>query len=160
MLYFFYITKVNIFSINIMTDGDLQPKKIKNKNMQAVKSSGSQIEKMLGKALWREGLRYRKNDKTVFGKPDFTLKKYKIAIFADSEFWHGKDWDKKKHEHKSNVEFWHKKIERNMERDREVTEKLNEEGWIVVRFWGKDIKKNLEDCVDKVIRTVNSRSRK
>lgn len=143
-----------------MTDGDLQPKKIKNKNMQAVKSSGSQIEKMLGKALWREGLRYRKNDKTVFGKPDFTLKKYKIAIFADSEFWHGKDWDKKKHEHKSNVEFWHKKIERNMERDREVTEKLNEEGWIVVRFWGKDIKKNLEDCVDKVIRTVNSRSRK
>ena len=142
-----------------MTDGELEPKKIKNKNMQAVKSSGSQIEKMLGKALWREGLRYSKNDKTVFGKPDFTLKKYKVAIFADSEFWHGKDWDRKKYEHKSNIEFWHKKIERNMERDREVNEKLKKEGWIVVRFWGKDIKKNLEDCVNKVISTINSRSR-
>jgi DNA mismatch endonuclease Vsr len=142
-----------------MTDGELEPKKIKNKNMQAVKSSGSQIEKMLGKALWREGLRYRKNDKTVFGKPDFTLKKYKVAIFADSEFWHGKDWDRKKYEHKSNIEFWHKKIERNMERDREVNEKLKKEGWIVVRFWGKDIKKNLEDCVNKVISTINSRLR-
>ena len=124
----------------------------KNKNMQAVKSSGSQIETMLGKALWQNGFRYRKNDKTVFGKPDFTLKKNKIAIFADSEFWHGKNWDDRKHDHKSNVEFWHKKIERNIERDKEVNER-SPEGWTVIRFWGKDIKKNLEQCVEKVIKT-------
>ena len=65
-------------------------------NMQAVKSKGSKIEVMLGKALWAKGLRYRKNDKSVFGKPDFTIKKYKIAVFCDSEFWHGKDWEIKK----------------------------------------------------------------
>lgn len=61
------------------------------KNMKAVKSKGSKIEIMLAKAMWGKGYRYRKNDKSVFGKPDFTLKKYKIAIFCDSEFWHGKD---------------------------------------------------------------------
>lgn len=143
-----------------MTDRGLEAGKIKNKNMQAVKSSGSQIELMLGKALWRKGLRYRKNDRSVFGKPDFTLKKYKIAVFADSEFWHGKDWEKKKHEHKSNIEFWHKKIERNMERDREVNKELEREGWIVVRFWGKDIKKNLDRCVEQVLSAVNSRIQK
>lgn len=129
----------------------------KNKNMQAVKSSGSQIETILGKALWREGFRYRKNDKTVFGKPDFTLKKYKIAIFADSEFWHGKDWNIRKHEHKSNIEFWHKKIERNIERDKEVNKKLKYDNWIVIRFWGKDIKNNLRNCVERVIKAVKLR---
>jgi DNA mismatch endonuclease Vsr len=128
--------------------------------MQAVKSTGSQIETILGKALWQEGFRYRKNDKSVFGKPDFTLKKYKIAVFADSEFWHGKDWEVRKNEHKSNIEFWHKKIERNIERDREVNEKLKQDGWIVVRFWGKNIKKNLAECVEEVITAVNSRRHK
>lgn len=138
-----------------------EEKTAKNKNMQAVKSSGSQIETTLGKALHSRGLRYRKNDKTVFGKPDFTLKKYKIAVFADSEFWHGKDWETvRKHEHKSNIEFWHKKIERNMERDREVNDKLKEDGWLVIRFWGKDIKKKLEQCVEEVINAVNSRKQK
>ncbi len=138
-----------------MKPRDSDDKPIKNKNMQAVKSSGSQIETMLGKALWLEGLRYRKNDRTVFGKPDFTLKKYKIAVFADSEFWHGKDWEVRKLEHKSNVEFWHKKIERNMERDREVNERLKQEGWSVIRFWGKHIKKNLAECVEKVVSAVS-----
>lgn len=128
----------------------------KNKNMQAVRSSGSIIEIMLGKALWRKGLRYRKNDKSVFGRPDFTLKKYKIAIFADSEFWHGKDWDIRKNEHKSNIEFWHKKIGQNMERDRKVNEQLAREGWIVLRFWGKEIEKNLPACVERVINALNS----
>lgn len=80
--------------------------------MQAVKSKGSKIETALAKALFARGHRYRKNDKTVFGKPDLTFKKYKIAVFVDSEFWHGKDWKTRKHEHKSNQEFCYNKIER------------------------------------------------
>src|SRR5690606_24511903 len=68
-------------------------KEQRRKNMQAVKSKGSKIETLLGKEMWKKGLRYRRNDKTVFGKPDFTFKKYKIAVFCDSEFWHGKDWE-------------------------------------------------------------------
>lgn len=133
---------------------DKLTKEQRRKNMQAVKSKGSKIEVLLGKELWKRGYRYRKNDKTVFGKPDFVFKKYKIAVFCDSEFWHGKDWDIKKHEHKSNIEFWHKKIQRNIERDKEVNEQLTKEGWTILRFWGKDIEKNLLLCTNKFEQTI------
>ena len=132
----------------------------RRKNMQAVRSTGSKIEKTLAKALFAKGLRYRKNDRTVFGKPDLTFKKYKLAVFVDSEFWHGKDWDKRKFDHKSNQEFWLAKIERNIERDNEVNEKLFAEGWTVLRFWGKDITKNLEKCINKIQMTINETKRK
>ena len=118
--------------------------------MQAVKSKGTKIEQKLAKALWKNGYRYRKNDRTVFGNPDITFKKLKIAIFCDSEFWHGKDWGNKKHEHKSNIEFWHKKIERNIERDKEVNNELLKKGWKVLRFWGKEIEQDLLTCVHKI----------
>ena len=122
--------------------------------MQAVKNKGSEIERILSKALWNRGLRFRKNVTSVTGKPDFALKKYKVAVFADSEFWHGKNWDQKKHEHKSNKKFWHQKIERNIERDREVNEVLQRKGWKVLRFWGNEIKKDPEACAEKVENTV------
>ena len=110
--------------------------------MQANKSKGTKPEVLLGKALWQLGLRYRKNSTTVFGKPDFSFKKYKVAVFLDGEFWHGKDWDKKKNNIKNNREFWIAKIERNMNRDKEVNERLHANGWIVCRFWGNDIARN------------------
>lgn len=127
----------------------------RKKNMRAVKSKGSKIERLLANELWSNGLRYRKNDKTVFGKPDFTFKKYKIAVFCDSEFWHGKNWEIKKNEHKSNVKFWHQKIERNIQRDKEVNEELLKTGWKVIRFWGKEIEKNLVNCTNKIETIVN-----
>lgn len=134
---------------------DKLTKEQRRRNMQAVKSKGSKIETALAKALWAEGFRYRKNDKSVFGKPDFTFKKLKIAIFVDSEFWHGKNWEVKKHEHKSNQDFWHKKIERNIERDKEVNQKLKEDNWTILRFWGTDIKKNLQACLGKIREAIN-----
>ncbi len=118
--------------------------------MQAVKSYGSRIEVTLAKALYNKGYRYRKNDKTVFGKPDLTFKKYKIAIFVDSEFWHGKDWEIRKYDHKTNKEFWFNKIERNIQRDKEVNIELEKQGWKVLRFWGKQIQKDLDSCVKKI----------
>lgn len=130
-------------------------KEQRRRNMQAVKSKGSKIETALAQALWAKGFRYRKNNKKVFGKPDLTFKKYKIAVFVDGEFWHGKNWEVRKHDHKSNRDFWLKKIERNMERDKEVYQKLKEEGWKVIRFWGSDIKKNLQSCVEKIEETIN-----
>lgn len=129
---------------------DRHSKEQRRKNMQAVRSKGSKIEVALAKALWARGYRYRKNDKTVFGKPDLTFKGKKLAIFVDSEFWHGKEWHKTKHDHKSNQEFWFKKIERNIERDKEVNSQLLSEGWKIIRFWGKDITENLYSCVEKV----------
>ncbi len=126
----------------------------RSKNMRAVKSKGTKPEVMVCKALWHLGYRYRKNNKTVFGKPDLTFKKYKLAVFIDSEFFHGKDWEIRKHEIKSNQEFWHKKIERNIERDKEVNEFLSKSGWIIFRFWDKEIIKNLDVCVDKIIKQL------
>lgn len=124
--------------------------------MQAVKSKGSKIETKLAKALWKKGYRYRKNNKTVFGKPDLTFKKYKIAIFCDSEFWHGKNWENRKHDHKTNVKFWHQKIERNIERDKEVNKKLLKDDWTILRFWGKEIEKDLLSCVGKIEQAIEN----
>lgn len=128
--------------------------------MRAVKNKGSKIERKLAKALWEKGCRYRKNNKTVFGKPDLTFKSLKIAIFCDSEFWHGKDWGKRKNDHKSNVKFWHQKIERNIERDKEVNEKLLKSGWIILRFWGKEIEKDLLSCVYRIEEILENVKRK
>lgn len=100
----------------------------------------------MGKALWLSGLRYRKNNKTVFGKPDFTFKKYLIAIFVDSEFFHGKDWETRKHP-QTNTDFWLKKITRNIERDNEVNIYLRNNGWSVIRFWSKQVRRNTDQCV-------------
>ena len=135
---------------------DKLTKEQRRKNMQAVKATGSKIEVALAKALFAKGYRYRKNNKTVFGKPDITFKKIKLAIFVDSEFWHGKNWAIKKYEHKSNQEFWYKKIERNIERDIEVNTALLKDGWKVLRFWGEDINKNLLICVSKIVSNTTS----
>jgi DNA mismatch endonuclease Vsr len=121
---------------------DRLTKEQRRKNMQAVKATGSKIETALAKSLFARGHRYRKNDRTVFGKPDLTFKKIKLAVFVDSEFWHGKDRETKKHDHKSNQDFWLPKIERNIQRDKEVNKRLKREGWKVLRFWGKQVEKN------------------
>jgi DNA mismatch endonuclease Vsr len=135
-------------------------KEQRRKNMQAVKSSGSKIERILAKLLWKNGFRYRKNDKTVFGKPDFIIKKYKIAIFCDGEFWHGKDWDVRKKDHKTNKKFWYDKIERNIERDKEVNKKLKKQNWIIFRFWETEIEKYPEKCMTKIKRKIAENNRK
>ncbi|MGC4041203.1 MAG: very short patch repair endonuclease [Flavobacterium sp.] len=128
----------------------------RSKNMAAIKSTGTKCEIIFGKALWNSGFRYRKNDKTVFGKPDFTFKKYKVAVFVDSEFFHGKDWESKK-KPVNNAEFWFKKISRNIARDKEVNEHLKNAGWIVLRFWANEINKNLNECIDVVRLNIEKR---
>lgn len=125
--------------------------------MKRVKSKDSEIELLLRKELWNRGLRYQKNVKTIFGKPDIVFKGKKIAVFCDSEFWHGFDWENRKDQIKSRRDFWIPKIERNIQRDVEVTEKLTETGWIVLRFWGKDIKKNCTKCADIIEEAVRGR---
>ena len=121
----------------------------RHKNMVAIKSKDTGIEVMLRKELWRRGIRgYRKNYKKLPGKPDIVFTKQKVAIFCDSEFWHGYDWENRKEDFKSRQDFWIPKIERNMERDKEVNEELSSLGWVVLRFWGKDIKKDVNNIAD------------
>ncbi len=129
---------------------DKLTKEQRSKNMQAVKNKDSKIELLLRNALWEKGIRYRKHYSKLIGKPDIVLTKYRIAIFVDSEFWHGYDWENKKHEIKSNKEFWINKIENNISRDMYVTNQLKSDGWIVLRFWGKEITDNLEQCLKDI----------
>lgn len=126
----------------------------RHKNMQAVKSKDSEIERLLRKELWKRGLRYRKNVKNIIGKPDIVFIGKKVAVFCDSEFWHGYNWEERKADIKTRREFWIPKIERNMRRDLEVNTALTEAGWTVLRFWGKDIKKHCSECADVIERKV------
>ena len=126
-------------------------------NMKRVRNKDSRIELTLRKNLWARGLRYQKNVTGICGKPDIVFKRKKIAVFCDSEFWHGYDWEHKNLEIKSNRDFWIPKIERNIQRDIEVTQALTRDGWIVLRFWGNQIKKQLSDCADQIEKAVNSR---
>lgn len=128
----------------------------RRKNMQHIKSSNTKIEVLLRKALWKKGYRYRKNYKKLPGKPDIVLTKYKIAIFCDGEFFHGKDWEilKPRLEKSKNSEYWQKKITRNMERDEEVNKQLMFLGWTVIRFWGKDILKDTDECIKVIEETI------
>lgn len=123
-------------------------------NMKQVKNKDSKIEIALRKELWSRGLRYQKNVTSTFGKPDLVFKGKKIAVFCDSEFWHGYNWEERKKDFKSHQEFWIPKIERNMERDKEVTTELEKQGWRVLRFWGNEIKKNAGGCADIIEKAV------
>lgn len=125
--------------------------------MQAVKNKDSKIEVALRKALFAKGYRYRKNCANVFGHPDIVFTKLKIAVFCDSEFWHGHDWERRKSDFKSRTDFWIPKIERNMERDREVNERLASEGYAVLRFWGKQIEKDLIGVIADIERVIHLR---
>lgn len=133
---------------------DRLTKEQRRKNMQAVKNKDSRIEILLRKALWSRGYRYRKNCSKIIGKPDIVLFKYKTVIFCDSEFWHGYNWEVRKNDIKSNREFWIKKIEGNIKRDANVNKILKEQGWKVIRFWGKEIQKNLETCINKIEKEI------
>lgn len=128
----------------------------RHKNMSNIKNKDTKIELVLRQALWKKGYRYRKNYSGLPGKPDIAITKYKVAIFCDSEFFHGKDWDvlKPQLERGKNSAFWINKISKNMNRDEDVNKELLFLGWTVVRFWGKDILKNTQECVrviDEVI---------
>lgn len=130
---------------------DLSPEQ-RSKNMRHIRSKDTEIELILRKALWREGIRYRKNYDKLPGKPDIAITKYKIAIFCDGEFFHGKDWDQLqvKLKNSNNSEYWLKKIQRNITRDYEVEQAIRAQGWVVLRFWGKDIKKDVSMCVKAI----------
>ncbi len=135
---------------------DRLTKEQRHKSMSHIKSKDTSIEVKLRRELWRKGYRYRKNYRQLPGKPDIAITKYKVAIFCDSEFFHGKDWEvlKPRLQKGSNAEYWIPKIQRNRERDDEVNKKLLFLGWTVIRFWGKDIMKHIDECVKVVEETV------
>ena len=131
-------------------------KEQRKKNMQNIRAKDTRIERVLRQALWHKGFRYRKNYDKLPGKPDIVLTKYKIAIFCDGEFFHGKDWEERRPKilAGNNPDFWIPKIEKTMERDRAINETLMLLGWTVIRFWGKEILSDPDKCVAVIEETI------
>ncbi|MBN7813078.1 very short patch repair endonuclease [Algoriphagus sp. H41] len=123
----------------------------RSKTMSRIRSKGTKPEKLLKKVLWQAGVRYKSPKKPLPGKPDISLKKYKLVIFVDGVFWHGYDWENRKHSIKSNREFWIAKIERNMQRDQEVNAYYRSKGWTVLRFWDFEVKGEVGECLKSII---------
>ena len=125
----------------------------RHKAMRNIHSADTSIEVRLRKALWHEGIRYRKNLKGLPGTPDIAITRWKIAVFCDGSFWHGKNFDAKKPigTHRG---YWEAKIRRNVERDAEANRNLEVMGWTVFRFWGEDIDRHLPDCVAQVEKAI------
>ena len=119
--------------------------------MGKIRGKNTKPELAFRKALWAAGYRYRIDYKKLIGKPDIALNKYKTVIFIDGEFWHGHNWEERKQKIKTNREFWIPKIERNIQRDHEVNTELKRLGYTVFRFWARDVKKNLDDCLNRVL---------
>lgn len=128
----------------------------RSKIMSKIRGKNTKPELAFRKALWAAGYRYRIDYKKLIGKPDILLKKYKTAIFIDGEFWHGYNWQERKTKIKTNREFWIPKIERNMQRDHEVNLELKRLSYTVFRFWEKEVHKNLDDCLQKVLTHLKS----
>lgn len=125
--------------------------KQRSKIMSKIRGKNTKPELLFRSALWKKGVRYRVDTKQLPGRPDVSIKKYKLAIFIDGEFWHGYNWDERKDKIKSNRAFWIPKIERNMQRDRQVNRQLEEMGYTVFRFWEKEVKNELNKCINDVL---------
>lgn len=127
-----------------------------SKLMGKIRGKNTKPELFFRKALWKRGIRYRVDNKKLPGKPDVSIQKYKLAIFIDGEFWHGYNWPERKKALKSNRGFWVPKIERNMQRDREVNKQLEEMNYTVFRFWTNEIKTNLDKCINDILVYINT----
>ena len=127
---------------------DRLTKQQRSQNMKAVKSKGTKLEERVNKELWNRGFRFRKNNGKLYGKPDISIIKYKVVIFIDSCFWHGCLLHASMPQ--TNQEFWINKIERNKQRDKEVTEYYKEKGWNILRIWEHDLKSDFAGTVDYV----------
>ena len=124
------------------------------KRMSKVALKGGKAETLLAKELWHKGYRYRKNDKRLPGSPDIAILRYKIAVFVDGEFWHGKDWDLRKERLQKNREYWIEKIEENIARDKRNDDLLMQQGWVFIHFWEKEVKKDVSACADLVMKVI------
>ena len=118
--------------------------------MSRIRGTNTKIDLKMKKMLSELDLVYQMYPK-IFGNPDFIIRRKKIAIFCDGDFWHGYKYGEKK---KPAKKFWRNKIEDNMRRDRRVTRKLRREGWSVLRFWEHDIEARPDFCTRRILKAI------
>ena len=129
-----------------------------SKRMSHVKTKRNYAEVMIAKSLWHRGYRYRLNYKALPGSPDIALTKYRIAIFIDGEFWHGKDFEQRKNKLKNNKDYWIEKIQENIDRDLRNDKLLRQMDWYPIHFWSNDVIKYCNQCIDEIIYTIEDRN--
>lgn len=125
-------------------------------NMSQIRGTDTKPELIVRRYLFRNGFRYRKNVKTLPGKPDIVLPKYKTVIFVNGCFWHKHEGCKYFVWPKSNVEFWKNKIESNVARDKRNYAILKDEGWNVLVVWECEIKSNVEETMKRTISLIKT----
>lgn len=133
---------------------DTVSKEARSQNMRAIRSTSTKLETEICRQLWKKGIRFRKNVKNLYGKPDIAIKKYKIVIFLDSCFWHGCPVHYRIP--KSNEEYWYKKIHRNIDRDKEVNEYYYQNRWHLLRVWEHEIKNDVDEVVSRIVAFIQS----
>lgn len=122
--------------------------------MARIQGKNTKPEKLLRRALWHAGIRYRSNKRKLPGKPDISFIKYRLVVFVDGTFWHGYDWQNRQAQIRTNRDFWIPKIERNMQRDREINYFFQSRDWTVLRFWDFEVKNELGACVKKIMDAI------
>lgn len=124
--------------------------------MSKIKASETTPEQILRSKIWSLGYRYRKNVKSLPGKPDLVFTRARLVVFVDGEFWHGYQWQSKKKRIKANKKYWIMKIERNMERDKKQMRELRKLGWKVVRFWEHQVRHDLDNCIQRILMNLST----
>lgn len=124
----------------------------------ASRKTDTKCERLLRRKLWRAGYRFRKDYKDLPGRPDIVFIRARLAVFCDGDFWHGRDWERRKAKLESgtNASYWVAKIERNMQRDLCNTEALISAGWTVLRFWESQILWDVNAVADDIINALGS----
>lgn len=120
--------------------------------MRNIRSKGTKPERIITKILRQKGIYFTQHLKKVYGKPDVTFLRKKVAVFVDSDFWHRHPENFQMP--KTNRDYWEKKIQRNVNRDKEINQKLKKEGWNVVRIWESEIKKAPDKCVNRILKAI------
>ena len=143
----------------------VRDQKVTHKIMSSIPSKNTEPELMLRKALWKKNLRYRVNYKMLFGKPDIVFTKYRVVVFCDGDFWHGHNWairglNSLEEELAGYSDFLCSKIQHNIERDAQVTQALESQGWTVIRIWESDIRRDINECVRIVKEAIITAKRK
>ncbi|MCC7573435.1 MAG: very short patch repair endonuclease [Candidatus Methanofastidiosum sp.] len=125
----------------------------RKKNMQNIRSKNTKPEKIIMKELKRRKIYFAKHVDKITGKPDIVFRRKKVAVFIDSDFWHGHP--ERFIMPKTNTKYWKNKIDRNIKRDKEVTKILTEKNWKVIRLWEYDIKHSLDICMNKILKAID-----
>ena len=130
-----------------------ETKETRSKIMSSIKAV-SKLETFVSHELWHRGYRFRRNVRGMMGTPDIAIKKYKVVIFIDSCFWHFCPIHGKMP--KSNVDFWVKKLERNQERDLEITKYYTDGNWHILRIWEHEVRKDFDNTIEKITTFIDN----